>query len=90
MLGFDAGVWLLGSIQFLGFSSAVAARLSERSRHQIFCQWLFLASLLLVGGATMITFEQGPTPFLISAATLSIMVLMAVVDFSRSRRPVVI
>lgn len=57
------------------------ARLSEGSRNQAPCQWLFLAFLGLMGMVTMLSVALGPRYWLVSGATLSVMVLAAIWDF---------
>lgn len=74
-------IWSLGFIQITGLTSAWLARLSEGSRSQGPCHWLFLACLGLVGFATMASVTLGPRYWLASGATLSVMILGAIWDF---------
>ncbi len=85
MTGFEMPLiwWLFGVVDLLGVTSAWAARLSEGSRRQTFCQCLFFLCLALVGAAGLVAFGLGPGCWLASAATLGIMVLTAICDFSR-------
>ncbi len=77
-------VWSLGVIQILGLASAWLARLSEGSAGQASCQRLFFACLALVALTTMASIALSPTPkyWLASGATLSVMILAAIWDFS--------
>ena len=79
-------VWILVSIQIVGLASAWLARLSEGSRGQSSCQWLFFGCLALMGLTTMISLAVGPKYWLVSGATLSVMVLGAVWDFRPAAR----
>jgi hypothetical protein len=74
-------LWLLGVIQIAGLLSAWLARLSEGSRSQASCQWLFFACLGLMGLTTMASVALGPRYWLASGATLSVMILGAIWDF---------
>ena len=80
-------VWSLIFVQIAGLISAWLARLSEGSRTQAPCQWLFLALLGLVGTATMAAVTLGPRYWLASGATLGVMILGAVWDFRAQPRP---
>ncbi|MGD9719769.1 MAG: hypothetical protein AB7O59_00960 [Pirellulales bacterium] len=79
-------VWTLGFVQFAGLVSAWLARMSEGSRGQSSCHWLFLACLGLIGMGTMVSVSLGPRYLLFSCLTLSIMVLVAVWDFRAEAR----
>jgi hypothetical protein len=79
-------IWSLGFIQIAGLVSAWLARLSEGSRSQAPCHWLFLAFLGLVGLATMASVTLGPRYWLASGATLSVMTLGAIWDFRAQAR----
>ena len=81
-----AAFWMLAAIQVLGLASAWFARLSEGSAGQTTCQWLFFCCLTLVGIATITALQLGPGSWLTSGSTLSLMVLAATCDFSRSGR----
>jgi hypothetical protein len=80
-------VWTLGFIQIAGLASAWLARLSEGSRRQASCQWLFVACLALIGVTTMASVALGPRYWLASGITLSVMVLAAIWDFRAQARP---
>lgn len=80
-------VWTLGFVQIAGLVSAWLARLSEGSRSQASCQWLFLACLALIGFTTMVSVALGPRYWLASGITLSVMVLGAIWDFRAQARP---
>ncbi len=72
--------WIVVVIHVVGLFSAWFARLSEGSHRQTQCQWLFLACLALVGVATLVASSLGAGIWLLSGATLSLMVLAAVYD----------
>ena len=74
-------IWALGFVQFTGLLSAWLARLSEGSRSQAHCHWLFFTCLGLIGVATMLSISWGPRYLLFCCLTLSAMVLVAVWDF---------
>ncbi len=79
-------VWALGFVQFAGLASAWLVRLSEGSRGQAHCHWLFFACLGLIGVATMLSVSLGPRYLLFSCLTISAMVLVAVWDFRAEAR----
>ena len=79
---------MLAAVQVLGLASAWLARLSENSRRQSSCQWLFLACLALVGGSTIVALGLGSGCWLVCGATFSLMVLAVTCDFSRSHETV--
>ena len=79
-------LWTLPVIQVMGLISAWLARLNEGCRGQTVCRWFFLGCLGLVSLATMISPNLGPGCWLASGTTLSLMVLAATCDFSRSRQ----
>ena len=74
--------WFLGLIPIAGLLSAWLARLSEGSSRQAWCQRLFVACLAIVGLLTMAFVALGARYWLASGATLSVMILAAVWDFS--------
>jgi len=74
-------IWVLSGIQIAGLSSAWLARLSEGSRSQTICQWLFFGCLALVGATTVFAMSLGPGCWLLTGSTLGVMVLAAVWDF---------
>lgn len=80
-------LWPLVLIQIAGLGSAWLARLYEGSRREASCQGLFLACLALMGASTLIAVSSGPKYWLACAATLSVMVLAAVWDFSPQAQP---
>jgi hypothetical protein len=79
-------VWAIGFVQVAGLVSAWLARLSEGSRSQASCQWLFLACLGLMGLTTMASVALGTRYWLASGITLTVMVLGAVWDFRAQAR----
>ncbi|MGD0899105.1 MAG: hypothetical protein ABR915_14800 [Thermoguttaceae bacterium] len=77
-------VWGIGAVQVLGLLSACVARLAEGSRGQAWFQRLFFVCLLLVGLAATVASGVGPGCWMLSNATLAVMVLMATFDPCRS------
>jgi hypothetical protein len=78
--------WFLSAIQIAGLISAWLARLSEGSPRQAWCQRLFVGCLAVMGLVTMTFVAVGARYWLASGATLSVMVLAAVWDFSAHAR----
>jgi len=74
-------MWIVFFTQITGLASSWLARIAEGSRSQAACQWFFLACLALTGLTTMAAVDLGPRYWLISATTLSVMILGAVWDF---------
>ena len=87
MNGFDspAVLWFLVAVQFLGFLSACAARLSEGSSRQTTVQNVFLGVLALMGAATVAAFFVGPGWWLACSTTLAVMILTVTCDFRSGR-----
>ena len=79
-------LWCFGAVQALGLASAWLSRVSQGSLLAPWFQRLFLLSLLLSGLATLIAPAIGGVYWLISAATLGAMVVMAVCDFRQERQ----
>lgn len=69
-----------------GLLSALAARVSEGSRHQATCQWLFLLCLGLVGVTAIVELRDAPEAWLGAGTTFSAMVVGILCDFRRCRR----
>jgi hypothetical protein len=86
--GMDAavGLWLFAGIQGLGLVAALLSRVAEGSSLAPWFQWLFLVTLLATGIATMFAPQIGGGYWLLSAATLGVMVLVAVCDFRQDQR----
>jgi len=79
-------LWVLASVQLLGIASAWLARFSEGSKHQTRCQRLFMLCLFAMGSLTMAAaIGLQPPYWLAPAATLALMILVAICDFSHSR-----
>lgn len=74
-------VWTLTLIEVAGLLSVWLARLSEGSRGQASCHWLFFGCLILVGLAAMASVTLGPRYWLTSGATLGVMIVGAIWDF---------
>ena len=81
-----ASLWILGSVQLMGMTSAWLARLSEGSAHQALCQRFFFLALLLMGLATMVTASGHPSMWLVSAVTLAVSLLVVICDFRHAGR----
>jgi len=79
-------LWGFGAVQALGLATAWLARVSEGSHFQPWFQRLFLLSLLVTGAATMFAPEVGGGYWLLTAATLGLMILVAVCDFRQTDR----
>ncbi len=71
----------LGIIQVLGIAAAAAARLAEGTRYEQGGQWLCLLSLVVVGGLCGWSLQFGPGSSAACAVTLTLMTLIAIVDF---------
>jgi hypothetical protein len=86
--GLDAAValWLFAAVQALGLVAAFLARVAEASALAPWFQRLFLVTLLATGVATMFAPQLGGGYWLLSAATLGVMVLVAVCDFRQDQR----
>jgi hypothetical protein len=87
MNGFDspALLWLLVAVQFIGFVSACAARLSEGSTRQAIIQYVFFGILAMMGAATVVAYAVGPGWWLACSTTLAVMLLMVTCDFRNGR-----
>jgi hypothetical protein len=79
-------LWIFAAVQALGLSSAWLSRVSEGSLLQPWFQRLFLICLLLNGASIVIAPAIGAVYWLISSATLGVMVVMAVCDFRQQDR----
>lgn len=71
----------LGLVQVLGIVAAAAARLSEGTRYERGGHWLCLVSLIIVGGVCGWSLQLGPGASAACAVTLTLMTLIAIVDF---------
>jgi len=78
--------WLFVAVEVTGLISAWAARLSVGSRRQTPCQCLFLGCLAVMGGAVFVSLGFGPGCWLVSSASLALMILTVTCDFRRSRQ----
>jgi hypothetical protein len=79
-------IWLFAAVQGFGLAAALLSRVSEGSVFQAWFQGLFLVCLLLTGASTMVAPQLGGGYWLVSAATLGMMVLVAVCDFHNDGR----
>ncbi|MCX7417126.1 MAG: hypothetical protein WCP23_07195 [Planctomycetota bacterium] len=71
----------LGAVQILGLVAAGVARLAEGTRHERTCQWLCLVALAVIGSLCGFALQLGPDSGAVSAVTLALMIMIAVVDF---------
>ena len=86
----SAAIWLFALVQLLGWTGGLLARVSTRSRHQTACYSIFLLALVIVGISTSLSLALGAKCWLLSATTLAGMILLAICDFDRHRRPATI
>lgn len=75
----------LGAVQVMGVAAAGLARLTEGTRHERSGQWLCLAALAVVGSECGVAIQFGPDAAAACAATLAIMTLITVADFTPRR-----
>jgi hypothetical protein len=71
----------VGIVQILGVLAAASARLAEGTRYERGGQWLCLLSLVVVGGVCGWSLQLGPGVSAACAVTLTIMTLIAIMDF---------
>jgi hypothetical protein len=71
----------LGIVQILGLVAAAAARLAEGTRYERGGHWLCLLSLAVVGGLCGWSLRLGPGASAACAVTLTLMTLIAIMDF---------
>ena len=71
----------VGIVQILGVLAAASARLAEGTRYERGGQWLCLLSLIVVGGVCGWSLQLGPGVSAACAVTLTIMTLIAIMDF---------
>jgi len=75
----------VGVMLVLGLTAAAAARLTEGTRHETSGQWLCLAALAVMGTACGVAIQCGPDAAAAAAATLAVMTLITVADFSPAK-----
>ncbi len=88
-----SAIWGFGIIQLLGWTGGLLVRCHTRTpsaRRQSACHAFFMLALVAVGIATSIALFVGAHWWLLSATTLAGMILLAICDFDRSRRPATI
>jgi len=78
-------LWAFGAVQIFGVAATWLSRVTEGSAAQTWTQWLFMASLLLTGLATVAAPAFGAGYWLLSSATLGTMIVAAVCDFRPQR-----
>jgi len=82
LLGFAVNPTLcaLGAVQLLCVAAAGVARVAEGTRFERSGQWLCFAALAVVGTACGVSIQLGPDSAAVSAASLALMTMIAVVD----------
>ena len=86
----SAAIWIFAIVQLFGWIGGLCARFSTGSRHQSVCHTLFMLALVIVGFSTCMSLFLGSLCWLLSAATLCSMILLAICDFNRHARPATI
>jgi hypothetical protein len=71
----------LGVVQILGLAAAAGARMVEGTRYERGGQWICLAAMAMVGGVCFLALRLGPDSVAACAVTLTLMTLIAVMDF---------
>ena len=71
----------LGALQVMGLMAAGIARLAEGTRHERSGQWLCFVAIVVVGGMCAYSLRIGPDTCAACAVTLTLMTLIAIVDF---------
>lgn len=71
----------MGAVQVLGVVAAGVARLAEGSRHERAGHWLCMIALAVVGALSGFALQYGPDSGAMCAITLTIMTMIAVIDF---------
>ncbi len=74
----------LAAVQVFGLFASLGTRLSAGSRFEGKCRCLFVALLGLAGMGTLVALAMTPAYWVVSGASLSVMVLVATCDFRRS------
>lgn len=69
----------------LGIAAAAVARMTEGTCHEAQGQWLCLAALAVMGTACGVAIQCGPDAAAAAAATLAVMTLITVADFSPAK-----
>jgi hypothetical protein len=73
-------VCLFGCIQAVGLVASMSSRVAEGTRYEGIAQWICLGALGLVGGLCGFAIQFGPGAAAMSAVTLLLMTMIAVVD----------
>lgn len=81
--GLSPMVCLLGGVQAVGLMASLSARVAEGTRFERVAQVACLAALGLVGGLCGFAIQFGPDAAAMSAVTLLVMTMIAVVDVRR-------
>ncbi len=71
----------IGLLQVLGIVAAATARLAEGTRYERGGQWLCLIALVVVGALCGWSLQLGPGASAACAVTLTLMTLIAIIDF---------
>jgi hypothetical protein len=80
--------WLIAAMQLSGVFAACLVRSSARDGLARSVQALFLALLCIAAVTTVVALSISPTTWFFSSASLSAMVLVAIVDFGGPREGV--
>ena len=73
--------WLIAALQTAGIVAACLVRSSAQDRLAWLAQMMFFAILALAAGTAVVALSISPTAWFFSSASLSAMVLVAIVDF---------
>lgn len=73
----------MSAVQVFGLIAAGLTRLAEGTRHERGCQWLLVIALAAVGGLCGFALQFGPTSAAVCAVTLTLMTMIAVLDFGQ-------
>ena len=81
--GVDFGQFcVISSVQVCGLLSAALARITEGRPWQELFQRMFMALLVIVAFTTVLNLWNAPQQWMMSATTLTVMVVTATCDFS--------
>lgn len=78
--------WSMVVIQVVGLLSMAATRVGEHTSRCLLCRCLFLVSLVVVGGATVLSLASGTGHWAAGGTTLSLMVVGGTLDFGGDRQ----
>jgi hypothetical protein len=81
--------WLMACIPVIGLFSLALTRVGENTTACLACRCIFVACLLLVGMATMLSVVSGLGQWAVGGATLSVMVVGSTLDLRGGARHVI-